>query len=191
MGTPFQFKDVGMPSQPKGKAGVSTRSETSKKASGPLRGVKSGKVAKAGSKQSGKALKTLKALSVGAHSKSARRVFTKPRFRRPSTYKAPRCPKDRRFLITKRNKFDAFKIIQHPYTTEAAVKKIEDNNTLVFIVDRRASKPAIKAAVQQLYSVKVAKVNTLNTPTNTKKAFVKLPPEIDALDIANRIGVLH
>jgi hypothetical protein len=31
-------------------------------------------------------------------------------------------------------------IINHPLTTESAMKKIEDNNTLVFIVDKRANK---------------------------------------------------
>ena len=30
---------------------------------------------------------------------------------------------------------DAYNIIKHPLTTESAMKKIEDNNTLVFICD--------------------------------------------------------
>ena len=41
------------------------------------------------------------------------------------------------------------------------MKKIEDNNTLVFIVDLRANKPQIKQAVKKLYNIDVAKVNTL------------------------------
>lgn len=41
------------------------------------------------------------------------------------------------------------------------MKKIEDNNTLVFIVDKRANKPLIKQAVKKLYDIEVAKVNTL------------------------------
>ena len=39
------------------------------------------------------------------------------------------------------------------------MKKIEDNNTLVFIVDIRANKPKIKAAVKKMYEVEVAKVS--------------------------------
>ncbi|KAF8568909.1 hypothetical protein P879_06020 [Paragonimus westermani] len=158
-----------------------------------LKGVKSGKIVKAGAKKSDKiqkALRAQKAITLGAHTKSKRRIMKTPRFRRPKTYKPPRCPKDRRFLIPKRNKLDAFRIIQNPVTTEAAMKKIEDNDTLVFIVDRRANKPAIKAAVQSLYNIKVAKVNTLNCPKNVKKAYVKLPPDFDALDVANRIGII-
>ena len=41
------------------------------------------------------------------------------------------------------------------------MKKIEDNNTLVFLVNVRANKPQIKQAVKQLYDIDVAKVNTL------------------------------
>ncbi|TGZ52528.1 hypothetical protein CRM22_010601 [Opisthorchis felineus] len=158
-----------------------------------MKGVKGGKIVKSKSKKLDKvqkAIKVQRALTLGAHTKSKKRVMKTPRFRRPKTYKPPRCPKDRRFLIPKRNKLDAFRIIQNPVTTEAAMKKIEDNDTLVFIVDRRANKPAIKAAVQSLYNIKVAKVNTLNCPKNVKKAYVKLPPDFDALDVANRIGII-
>ncbi len=70
------------------------------------------------------------------------------------------------------------------------MKKIEDNDTLVFVVDRRANKMAIKSAVQEMYNIKVAKVNTLNCPKNIKKAYVQLPPDFDALDVANRIGII-
>jgi ribosomal protein L23 len=54
-----------------------------------------------------------------------------------------------------------YKIVKFPLTTESAMKKIEDNNTLVFIVDKRSNKPQIKMAVKQLYDIDVSKVNTL------------------------------
>ena len=41
------------------------------------------------------------------------------------------------------------------------MKKIEEHNTLVFIVDVRANKRQIKDAVKKLYDVQAAKVNTL------------------------------
>lgn len=56
---------------------------------------------------------------------------------------------------------DHFAIVRYPLTTESAMKKIEDNNTLVFIVNRKANKPQIKLAVKKLYEIDVAKVNTL------------------------------
>lgn len=41
------------------------------------------------------------------------------------------------------------------------MKKIEDNNTLVFIVDIRANKKNIKDAVKKMYDIQTKKVNTL------------------------------
>lgn len=75
-------------------------------------------------------------------------------------------------------------------TTEAAMKNIEDYNTLVFIVDIKANKYQIKDAVRKLYEVDPLKVNTLIRPDGKKKAFVRLPPDADALEVANKIGIL-
>ena len=69
------------------------------------------------------------------------------------------------------------------------MKKIEDNNTLVFIVDK-ADKHQIKQAVKKLYDIDVAKVNTLIRPDGEKKAYVRLAPDSDALDVANKIGII-
>jgi len=41
------------------------------------------------------------------------------------------------------------------------MKKIEENNTLVFIVDVKANKRQIKMALKKLYDVDCVKVNTL------------------------------
>mmetsp|Transcript_11129 Transcript_11129/g.68532 ORF Transcript_11129/g.68532 Transcript_11129/m.68532 type:complete len:87 (-) Transcript_11129:1521-1781(-) len=85
---------------------------------------------------------------------------------------------------------DEYSILKFPLTTEAAMKKIEDNNTLVFIVDARADKKKIKRAVMQMYDIQVMKVNTLIRPDGQKKAFVRLTPDYDALDVANKIGII-
>ena len=85
---------------------------------------------------------------------------------------------------------DAYAIIKHPLTTESAMKKIEDNNTLVFICHVRANKYQIKKAVKKLYDINVSKVNTLIRPTGDKKAYVRLAPDYDALDVANKIGII-
>lgn len=85
---------------------------------------------------------------------------------------------------------DAYNIIKYPLTTEAAMKKIEDNNTLVFLVHISANKHHIKAAVKKLYDINVAKVNTLIRPDGKKKAYVRLARDYDALDVANKIGII-
>ena len=48
-----------------------------------------------------------------------------------------------------------------PLNTESAMKKIEEHNTLVFLVDIRSNKRQIKDAVKKLWDVQAAKVNTL------------------------------
>ncbi|AQK41691.1 60S ribosomal protein L23a-1 [Zea mays] len=63
------------------------------------------------------------------------------------------------------------------------MKKIEDNNTLVFIVDLKADKKKIKAAAK-MYDIQAKKVNTLIKPDGKKKAYVKPMPDYDALDVA-------
>ena len=60
----------------------------------------------------------------------------------------------------------------------------------VFIVDKRANKNQIKAAVARLYDIQTKKINTLIRPDGEKKAYVRLTPDYDALDVANRIGVI-
>lgn len=104
---------------------------------------------------------------------------------------------------------DHFAIIKYPLTTESAMKKIEDHNTLVFVTDLRANKPQIRAAVKKLYQVDVAKINTLVRyacenciesicwnnneffinlrPDGEKKAYVKLTSDYDAMDTANKV----
>jgi len=88
------------------------------------------------------------------------------------------------------NKLDEFAILRYPLTTESAMKKIEDHNTLVFIVDIRSNKHTIAAAVEKMYQVKPIKVNTLIRPDGTKKAYVRLSKDSDALDVASKIGII-
>ena len=71
------------------------------------------------------------------------------------------------------------------------MKKIEDNNTLVFIVDPNATKHQIKWAVKKMYEITAARINTMRViSTNNKKAYVRLAPDFDALDVANKIGII-
>ncbi len=81
-------------------------------------------------------------------------------------------------------------IIMFPLMTERSVNMIENENKLVFIVDRRANKLQIAAAIKELYEVEAEDINTLITRKGTKKAFVKLKDEYDASDVAIRMGIL-
>ncbi|RLI13174.1 50S ribosomal protein L23 [Candidatus Bathyarchaeota archaeon] len=74
--------------------------------------------------------------------------------------------------------------------TEKTMRMVEEENKLVFVVDRRANKHMIRRAVEELFDVEVEKVWTLITPRGEKKAIVKLKPEYKAVDIAMRLGIL-
>jgi len=139
-----------------------------------------------------KALLTQKKVIKGkdGERKRTRKIRPTVHFKRPKTYRPARNPKFPRKSVPSRCRMDAYNIIQYPLTTEAAMKKIEDNNTLVFIVHLKATKPHIKAAVKKLYEVDVSKVNTLIRPDGKKKAYVRLGPDNDALDVANKIGII-
>ncbi|KAH8406819.1 hypothetical protein KR222_004625 [Zaprionus bogoriensis] len=126
----------------------------------------------------------------GAFGTRTRKIRTNVHFRRPTTLKLPRNPKYPRKSVPTRNRMDAYNIIKYPLTTEAAMKKIEDNNTLVFLTHLRANKNHVRAAVRKLYDIKVAKVNILIRPDGQKKAYVRLARDYDALDIANKIGII-
>ncbi len=85
---------------------------------------------------------------------------------------------------------DPYKIIIRPVATEKAVNLVETNNTLTFIVDLKATKHQIKRAIEEIFKVKVLRVNTLITPRGEKKAYVKLSPEHSASEIAVRLGII-
>ncbi|GAB4821191.1 hypothetical protein N2152v2_008237 [Parachlorella kessleri] len=183
-------------------------------------------------KKDTKAAKAAKAVK-----KSQWKKTRKPRysvvFHRPRTLIRSRDPKYPRQSAPSLPKMDAFSVIKAPLTTESAMKKIEDNNTLVFLVDVRANKKQIKDAVARLYDIQTRKINTLirrvmehagvdgwappwsgagavrglegsvegerevvrrrgaeKGPDGQKKAYVRLTPDYDALDVANKIGII-
>ncbi|TAL07413.1 MAG: 50S ribosomal protein L23 [Verrucomicrobia bacterium] len=57
------------------------------------------------------------------------------------------------------NSFDVIKTVR---LTEKGTRQGEKFNQYTVVADRRATKPQIRQAVQDLFKVKVTKVNTLN-----------------------------
>ncbi|OMH81152.1 60S ribosomal protein L25-B [Zancudomyces culisetae] len=137
-----------------------------------------------------KAQQARKSALKGVQSHKAKKVRTTTTFRRPKTLRLPRNPKYARVSVPRMSKLDEYEVIKRPLTTETAMKKIEDNNTLVFLCDVRANKFHIKDAVKKLYDVNALKINTLVRPDGYKKAYVRLTADVDALDVANKIGFI-
>jgi hypothetical protein len=96
-----------------------------------------------------------------AHSLKSRKIRKTTTFHRPKTLQLSRTPRYPRKSVPHEPRLDHHKVIIHPLNTESAMKKIEENNTLVFICDVKANKRQIKEALKKLYDVDCIKVNTL------------------------------
>ncbi|KAK9763485.1 60S ribosomal protein L25 [Basidiobolus ranarum] len=137
-----------------------------------------------------KALAAKKAALKGTHGNALRKVRTSTTFRLPKTLRLARAPRYPRKSVPSAPRMDQYEVVRSPLNTETAIKKIEDNNTLVFLCDVRANKRQIREAVKRLYDVDAAKINTLIRPDGQKKAYVRLTADVDALDVANKIGFI-
>ncbi len=84
---------------------------------------------------------------------------------------------------------EAFSIIKMPYVTEKTFRLIEQENKMVFLVSREATKATVKEAIETVYGVKVDKVNLMTTRSG-KEAFVRLSEETPAAELASKLGVL-
>ena len=131
-----------------------------------------------------------KVVQKGAFLKGKVKTRYSVHFHRPKTLKLKRNPKYVRRSVAKLAKLDKYSIIKYPLCTESAMKQIEDNNTLTFIVDVRANKRNIYDAVKSLYEIDTVKINTLIRPDGLKKAYVVLTKDHEALEVANRIGII-
>ena len=82
-----------------------------------------------------------------------------------------------------------YDIIRKPIVTEKGVTKKENERTLCFEIAPGANKTQVKAAIEQLFKVKVEQVRTATTAgklrrrgkftgyrSDVKKAFVRLKP---------------
>lgn len=81
-------------------------------------------------------------------------------------------------------------MINYPISTEKAIRLMESQNKLTFIVDRNAHKPDIKSEIARTFKVKVLSVRTAIMPDGRKKAIVKLAKDYPAIDIATRLGLI-
>ncbi len=84
---------------------------------------------------------------------------------------------------------NAEEIIKNPVSTEKAVRLMESNNTITFIVNEKSNKNQIKKAVEKLFKVNVEKVRIVNEGKK-KKAYVVLGKDSNALDVATELGMV-
>merc|ERR1719231_847248 len=100
-----------------------------------------------------KARKAAQAARRGINAKRGIKVRTSVHFRRPKTLTLQRNGKYQRKSVAHRDRMNKYSVIKYPICTESAMKQIEDNNTLTFIVNLTASKRNIADAVKTLHAV--------------------------------------
>jgi len=83
-----------------------------------------------------------------------------------------------------------YDVSRYPLNTEKAVRLMEAENKLTFIVSKKATKADIKKAVEDAFSVKVVSINTFVGSDGKKKAFIKLDTSTPAVDIITKFGVM-
>ncbi len=81
------------------------------------------------------------------------------------------------------------KVLLYPLATEKAIKQVELENKISFVVDSRATKAQIAEEIKTMFKVKVAKVN-LHIRNNKKIATIKLKADSPAIDIATKLGMM-
>lgn len=87
-------------------------------------------------------------------------------------------------------KMESNRVIKYPVSTEKSIRLMEAENKLIFMVDRKANKHDIKSAIEEMFKVKVVKVNTYIGPDGKKRAYVKLSPDTPAIDVATQLGLM-
>ena len=83
----------------------------------------------------------------------------------------------------------ANRIIINPHITEKTFELVETQKRICFIVEKTASKTAIKEAIKTLYEENPINVNTARTIVG-KKAFVEFESIETARNLATKIGML-
>lgn len=70
---------------------------------------------------------------------------------------------------------NAFDIIKTVRVTEKGTRQSDSFNAYTVVADRRASKPQIRRAVEELFKVKVVRVNTMNVRGKLRRKKTKAP----------------
>lgn len=81
-------------------------------------------------------------------------------------------------------------IVKNPLSTEKSIKLMESENKLIFEVDKKATKEAIKSDIESFFKAKVVSVTTRIGPDAKKRAYVKFSNDTPAIDIATRLGLV-
>ncbi len=111
-----------------------------------------------------------------------------PKEKKTKKEKPPKAREEKKKEFT----FDGqpYETIKFVLMTEKAIRFIEPQNRLVFVVDRKARKNDVRKAVQAAFQSKVSNVNVLIDQKGRKRAFVTFEKPGEAGEIAIRLGII-
>ncbi len=72
-------------------------------------------------------------------------------------------------------------LIKQPVITEKSIDLANQQNIYCFRVDRQATKPQIKQAIEKLFAVEVIRVNTIIMPSKRRRTGKKRLPKLEAV----------
>eukprot|EP00766_Chilomastix_caulleryi_P001977 gnl/Chilomastix_caulleri/295.p1 GENE.gnl/Chilomastix_caulleri/295~~gnl/Chilomastix_caulleri/295.p1 ORF type:complete len:144 (+),score=32.20 gnl/Chilomastix_caulleri/295:80-511(+) len=133
-----------------------------------------------------KAARVAKTLKTGVHRVRKVKVRHNVHYFRKNTKHTALRPKYPRTIVTKSKAFSEFDVLRYPVATEHSMSCAEEANTLTFMVSKTATKNAIKEAFYKIYGVIPVRVNTLVSPLCEKKAYIKLPADVNASNFASK-----
>lgn len=81
------------------------------------------------------------------------------------------------------------RVLFYPLITEKAIKQVEIENKISFVVDSRATKAQIAEEIKTMFKVNVDKIN-VHIRNNKKIATIKLKASSPAIDIATKLGMM-
>jgi large subunit ribosomal protein L23 len=84
---------------------------------------------------------------------------------------------------------EPLQVIKYPLATEKSIRLMEAENKLIFVVDTKATRADVKKAIEEVFKVKVDKVNVY-VMKGLKRAYVKFSKETPAIDIATNLGLM-
>ena len=78
----------------------------------------------------------------------------------------------------------------YPLATEKAIRLIESDNVITFIVNNKATKNGVQKEFEEKFKAKPQAIRIVHTTEGKKKAYIKLPKEQPAIDVATQLGLM-
>lgn len=81
-------------------------------------------------------------------------------------------------------------VLKYPVSTEKAIRMLESDNVITFVVDMKATRSKVKKEIEERFKVKVKDIRVVIDAKGRKKAYIRLSSEYPAIDIATQLGLM-